>query len=47
MDLAINNKVTLLFANEKFCLNNKEEKDKINAYLNFGYKHKGWMPWET
>ena len=47
MDLAINNKVTLLFANEKFCLNNKEEKDKINTYLNFGYKHKGWMPWET
>ena len=22
-------------------------KKKINTYLNFGYKQKGWLPWET
>ena len=23
------------------------DKEKINTYLNFGHKHKGWLPWET
>ena len=47
MDLALTNKVTIWFANEEFCLSNESEKQKINTYLNFGHKHKGWMPWET
>ena len=47
MELAINSKTTLLFANESFYLRNEEEKEKINTYLNFGHKHKGWMPWKT
>ena len=47
IDLAINNKVILLFANEGFYLTNDNEKDSINKYLNFGHKQKGWYPWET
>ncbi len=47
LNLALKNNVTIWFVNEEFCLHNEEEKDKINTYLNFGHKHKGWMPWET
>jgi len=47
MNLALVNKIIIWFVNEEFCLTTEEEKQKINTYLNFGYKHKGWMPWET
>ena len=47
MNLALKNKVTIWFVNEEFCLSNESEKEKINTYLNFGYKKKGWLPWET
>ena len=47
LNLALANKITIWFVNEEFCLNTEEEKEKINTYLNFGHKHKGWMPWET
>jgi len=47
INLALTNKVTMWFANEEFCLTDESEKQKINTYLNFGYKQKGWMPWET
>jgi len=47
LNLALENNITIWFVNEEFCLHNEEEKDKINTYLNFGHKHKGWLPWET
>ncbi len=47
INLALTNNITMWFANEEFCLSNESEKQKINTYLNFGYKQKGWMPWET
>ena len=46
MNLALTNRVIIWFANEEFCLDTKEEKQKINTYLNFGYKRKGQLPWE-
>ena len=47
INLALRNNITMWFANEEFCLSNESEKQKINTYLNFGYKQKGWLPWET
>ena len=47
INLALKNNITMWFANEEFCLSNESEKQKINTYLNFGHKQKGWLPWET